>query len=444
MLTANPRRISAMNGDWLYVFLNSHHIFLYFMLYANNMMILGRIVGNQNLNLVYFLLVFQEDFLSIIICLKTKPETGRRSESLTQSNSCIRGNAASSCAYFTDAHGGNMNGFGKAVFADPQRNKKFFKKNFSRVNIRQSIHNLSPLVIVANFNATGISFIPHKTNAPLAIDTDTPLSHSFFIKLFEVVGRRDSQILNLLRVIDHSQFSSGNSLDLRRKPLAERTVPDGFCFVVKEGSDHDNDIIAKRYYCQTILFLRRLTKQEVSRYALKVLEKNSYGISLPDCTRRTPPLARFFCVRNESPFMGGACGASSDAPVSLYAGRLTRKSLPTRLASGSKSENLYKGATMPKKINIALFQGIPVRYVILKRKVWFLLSDVADVLEIDPGAFYRDSGQHAEVDIKMRRSKQRVQIVTAFGVLTLSVRSESANAEQFVSWVYDMAMGSTK
>lgn len=182
-----------------------------------------------------------------------------------------------------------------------------------------------------------------------------------------------------------------------------------------------------------------LTSVRPERYALKTLEKNSVGFERPDCTRRTPPSARFFCVRS-SPSMSGACGASSDAPVSLYAGRSTRKSLLTLLNGGSKPENLYKGAAMPKKINIALFQGIPVRYVILKRKVWFLLSDVNDVLDLEPGTFYHDSGQHAEVNIKMLGSKQRVQIVTAFGVLTLSVRSQSANAERFVSWVYDMAI----
>ena len=107
-------------------------------------------------------------------------------------------------------------------------------------------------MIVANLDATCVSFIPNKADTPLPVDADTPLPRPVTGKRLKLVGRRNAQICKLLGAIDHPQLPSGNRLNLRRKPLAEKTVPDGFRFIVEEGFDYDNDNNAERYYRQTI------------------------------------------------------------------------------------------------------------------------------------------------------------------------------------------------
>lgn len=87
-----------------------------------------------------------------------------------------------------------------------------------------------------------------------AIDSDTPLSDSLFVKLFKLIEWQNSQIFNLLRVVDHPQLSFGNSLNVWRKPLAKRTVLDGFGFFVEEGNDYGITNNSKRYYCLAIIF----------------------------------------------------------------------------------------------------------------------------------------------------------------------------------------------
>ncbi|WP_278540402.1 BRO-N domain-containing protein [Oxalobacter formigenes] len=87
-----------------------------------------------------------------------------------------------------------------------------------------------------------------------------------------------------------------------------------------------------------------LTSRQLSSYSVHALEKNSVGFGRPVCKRRTPPQQRFFCVRNK-PLMSGACGNPSGLPVSVYAGRPTRKSLLTPLDGGSRFQKLVNGGS---------------------------------------------------------------------------------------------------
>ena len=85
-----------------------------------------------------------------------------------------------------------------------------------------------------------------------------------------------------------------------------------------------------------------LTRQGNYRYADSALEKDGAEFSSLDIQRRTPPLKRFFIVRNEPP-MGEPCGTSSDVPGSFVTGLLTRTVSSTHLAVGSENSKRYKG-----------------------------------------------------------------------------------------------------
>ena len=182
-----------------------------------------------------------------------------------------------------------------------------------------------------------------------------------------------------------------------------------------------------------------LTSVRLERYAIKMLVRNSDGYRSPVCKRRTPPTERFFCVRNKSPFMGGACGTPFGVPGSFCTGLRTRKSLPTPFAGGGKSDNLQKGAVMPE-IKIGSFKGCPVRYVTLKRNIWFFTTDVLAVLDLDPVPTILNKippNRQAQVDVKIAGKKVRTDIVSPFGISSIAHLSTVGHASRFVLWAHE-------
>ena len=64
----------------------------------------------------------------------------------------------------------------------------------------------------------------------------------------------------------------------------------------------------------TVSFSNHLTRSYSNRYSAYALEKDSARCGSLNPQGGQPPSVRYFFVRM-SPFMGGTCGASSDAPV---------------------------------------------------------------------------------------------------------------------------------
>ena len=184
-----------------------------------------------------------------------------------------------------------------------------------------------------------------------------------------------------------------------------------------------------------------LTSSQMSRYAIqKSPEKNGVGFERPDYTRRTPPQQRFFCVRSKPSFMSGACGNPSGLPVSVYAGRSIRKSLLTLLNGGSKSQNLYTEAAMPK-VKIGSFKGCPVHYVTLRNNVWFFTTDVLAVLDLDPdSAIFEKNPENcrAQIEVKIAGKKVRADIISFFGITSIAHLSTVRHAKRFMWWALMM------
>ena len=107
-------------------------------------------------------------------------------------------------------------------------------------------------MIINDFHVVGVSFCPFKADAPLIVNADAVLSFAVASQSFQSVGRRDAQIIQILCVIEHTQFPQGSLLDVRWKlarPLAQVDFVSLFVF---EGFDHSRDCItprAKRQVC---------------------------------------------------------------------------------------------------------------------------------------------------------------------------------------------------
>jgi hypothetical protein len=97
----------------------------------------------------------------------------------------------------------------------------------------------SGLVVIANLNSGGVPINPEKTDSPLFVDADAPLVMSITGKPLQPISWRDTQVVKLPCVVQHSQFAASNRLNLVWQTTREFTPPDLIGFIVMKVCDHD-------------------------------------------------------------------------------------------------------------------------------------------------------------------------------------------------------------
>ena len=70
-------------------------------------------------------------------------------------------------------------------------------------------------MIVHNLDLISGTFKPFEAYSPLIVDPYTVLPFSASTKLFQVVGRRNTQIVNVLGIVEHTKLTQSNLLDIR-------------------------------------------------------------------------------------------------------------------------------------------------------------------------------------------------------------------------------------
>ena len=107
-------------------------------------------------------------------------------------------------------------------------------------------------MIINDFHVVSVSFCPFKADAPLIIDADAVLSFASGCQTLQMVCRWDAQIIQILCVVEHTQFPQGGLLDVWRKFARALAQVDFVSLFVFEGFDHSRDCItprAKRQVC---------------------------------------------------------------------------------------------------------------------------------------------------------------------------------------------------
>ena len=93
-------------------------------------------------------------------------------------------------------------------------------------------------MVIDDFDLTGRTVLPAEADAPLIIDTDTPLSASPAAQRFEPIARRDAQKIEGCCGVQLAQLALRNSLhsvgQLGRKP----TMEEFFGFFAGKRYDH--------------------------------------------------------------------------------------------------------------------------------------------------------------------------------------------------------------
>ena len=93
-------------------------------------------------------------------------------------------------------------------------------------------------MIIRDFNIKRVAAFPFETNPPLVVDSDTVLSFSVALQFFEAIRRRDSQVVNVDRIIDHPQFAQRHLLNVGWQFARSLASIDLLCFGISEGFDH--------------------------------------------------------------------------------------------------------------------------------------------------------------------------------------------------------------
>ena len=74
-------------------------------------------------------------------------------------------------------------------------------------------------MVIHDFHFIGVTIGPDKTDTPLIVYPDAVLALAFTFQGFETVGRWNAQIIKGFGVIQHTQFSTCNSLNIIGQPI---------------------------------------------------------------------------------------------------------------------------------------------------------------------------------------------------------------------------------
>ncbi len=132
--------------------------------------------------------------------------------------------------------------FAENNFVDPARGTPSARAKafwLSSAGFMNSSERISPgvgfgsrslsLMVVDDFDILSASVLPNKAHPPLVIDADAVLARAVAPQKFEPIAGWDFQVLQHPRLVDHTQFAKGDSLNVRgsfrlRRPDHTRLV----------------------------------------------------------------------------------------------------------------------------------------------------------------------------------------------------------------------------
>lgn len=100
-------------------------------------------------------------------------------------------------------------------------------------------------MVVHDFDPISVVIDPFEDDSPLFIDTDTIMIFEIALQFLQSVGRGNSQIIDILGVVDHSQLAARNVLNFIWQFSGAKSIADFFGFLVAKCFYH--------YYCVALV-----------------------------------------------------------------------------------------------------------------------------------------------------------------------------------------------
>lgn len=70
-------------------------------------------------------------------------------------------------------------------------------------------------MVICDFDIKCITVFPFEAYSPLVVNPDAVLSFSIATQFFKMIGRRDSQVVDVDCVVDHTEFPQSNLLNFK-------------------------------------------------------------------------------------------------------------------------------------------------------------------------------------------------------------------------------------
>jgi hypothetical protein len=93
-------------------------------------------------------------------------------------------------------------------------------------------------VVVDDLDLKSIALAPLEANSPLIVDANAVLTGTVTVQTFQPVAWGNSEIRDVLSVVQHSQLPSSYFLNHARQSTGDLALPDLFRVTALEGSDH--------------------------------------------------------------------------------------------------------------------------------------------------------------------------------------------------------------
>jgi hypothetical protein len=96
------------------------------------------------------------------------------------------------------------------------------------------------LMVILDDNIVSTSIFPAKADAPLLVNSDAELAFSVTFECFESVRRRDAEIVDVNRLIEHRKLVQSPLLNLRRQFARQHQGPQSLCLFISKAFYHNN------------------------------------------------------------------------------------------------------------------------------------------------------------------------------------------------------------
>lgn len=93
-------------------------------------------------------------------------------------------------------------------------------------------------MVVGNFHIMRFTIVPTKAKSPLVVDSNAMLSGAIANEPFQVVARRNQQVIQRLRGVKHRKLAKSSPLQLTGKSLDSLAPKEPFGVLVGEAADH--------------------------------------------------------------------------------------------------------------------------------------------------------------------------------------------------------------
>ena len=97
-------------------------------------------------------------------------------------------------------------------------------------------------MIVYYLDFIDVALFPHKADSPALIDSDTILAMAISLERFQAVSRRNAQIIEGSRLVEHAQFAQGGSVNFCWQFSRWFPVKEALCIFVLKPLYHTANV----------------------------------------------------------------------------------------------------------------------------------------------------------------------------------------------------------